>query len=292
LARAAGRPAQAVQRKDRRLPDLVSANVKRCRLSEKVKRVGRRLDTSGPVEFHRRQPSIFLWLLVLGFLAVQLQVWNGPPEGPDYIPTEQDRWVEARAKPAVDRVLRVIGRDLWISQVVARPQEGMVLGSYVPGERLITFNSNAIMSRAEFELIAAHESVHAIFDHERLDADCGSRDWAGCLLVEETTAYVLGAHIAGTSRTRQGGDGEALTSRLIERYREACDWSSPECKRRRLWEQAIVEDYEGIDPWKAFQIEIHFGSVELVDAIDQICRENPDPWVAARVVAERYIQPI
>jgi hypothetical protein len=30
----------------------------------------------------------------------------------------------------------------------------------------------------------------------------------------------------------------------------------------------------------------------LVDAIDQICRENPDPWEAAHVVAERYIEPI
>ena len=134
--------------------------------------------------------------------------------------------------------------------------------------------------------------MHAIFDHARLDADYGSRDWARCLLVEETTAYVLGAHIAGTARTRQGGDGEALTSRLIEFYRDACDWSSPKCKRRKLWEQAIAEGYESIDPWDAFSTEIHFGPVDLVDAIDQICREHPDPWKAAHVVAERYIETI
>ena len=270
----------------------MSANVKRRRVSEKIKRVGRRLDTSGPVEFHRRQPSIFLWLLVLGFFAVLVQAWNGPPEGPDYVPTERDRWIEVRAKDSVDRVLRVIGGDLCINGVIARPLEDRVLGTYHYGEGLITFNSEAILSTSEFELIAAHECVHAIFDHDRLDADYGSRDWAGCQLVEETTAYVLGAHIAGAARTRQGGDGEALTSRLIEWYREACDWSSPKCQRRQLWEQAVVGGYESIDPWDAFSIEIHFGSVELVDAIDQICRENPDPWEAARVVAERYIQPI
>ncbi len=166
-----------------------------------------------------------------------------------------------------------------------------MLGSYRPGEALITFNSEAIVSRSEFELIAAHECVHAIFDSEGLDADYGTRDWASCQLVEETTAYVLGAHIAGAARTRQGGDGEALTSRLIHLYREACDWSSPKCQRRKLWEQAIAEGDESIDPWDAFQIEIHFGSVELVDAIDQICRDNPDPRVAARVVADRYIKP-
>ena len=134
--------------------------------------------------------------------------------------------------------------------------------------------------------------MHAIFDHAGLDSDYGSRDWARCQLVEETTAYVLGAYIAGASRTRQGGDGQALTSRLIEHYREACDWSSPKCPRRKLWEQGVAEGYESIDPWDAFSVAIHFGPVELVDAIDQICRENPDPWVAAHVVAERYIEPI
>lgn len=276
----------------RQRKDLVSANVKRQRFAAKVKRLGQRLDTSWPVEFHRRQPSIALWLLVLGFLAVQLQAWNGPPVGPDYVPTDQDRWVEIRAKDAVDRALRVIGRDLWIGQVLARPQEGRTLGSFRPTGRVITFNSEAIISVSEFELIAAHECVHAIFDHARLDADYGSRDWASCMLVEETTAYVLGAHIAGTSRTRQGGNGKALTSRLIELYREQCDWSSPKCERRQLWEQAVAKGYESIDPWDAFSIEIHFGSVELVDAIDRICRENPDPWVAAHAVAEKYIEPM
>ncbi len=275
----------------RRSPDLVSANVKRHQLPARVKRLVRRLDSSWPVEFHRRQPAVFLWLLVLGFLAVHLQIWNGPPQNPDGLVTEQDRWVEGRAKASVDRMLRVIGGDLSIGRVIARPQGETVLGSYLPGKAEIMFNSEVIMSRSEFELIAAHECVHAIFDREGLDSDYGTRDRAGCMLVEETTAYVLGAHIAGAARTRQGGDGDALTSRLIQRHRDACDWSSPECRRRKLWDQAVAEGYESIDPWYAFQIEIHFGPVELVDAIDQICRDNPDPRVAARVVADRYLRP-
>ena len=44
-----------------------------------------------------------------------------------------------------------------------------------------------------------------------------------------------------------------------------------------------------IDQDYAYSVAIHFGPVELVDAIDKICRENPDPWEAAHVVAERYL---
>jgi len=227
--------------------------------------------------------------VVLGF---QIQVWEGPPEGPDYLPTEQDNWVQLRAQDAVSRVLRVIGHDVSVNRVHARPGGDFVLATYWARHSQITFNSEAIVSQAEFELIAAHECVHAIFDRAGLDADYSSKDWARCQLVEETTAYVLGAHIAGMVRTRQGGDGEALRSKLIEMYREACDWSSPKCRRRELWEKAIKEGEESIDQREAFAIEIHFGSVELINAIDQICRENPDPWKAAHVVAERYIEPI
>ncbi|MEE4271569.1 MAG: hypothetical protein V2I67_07845 [Thermoanaerobaculales bacterium] len=39
-------------------------------------------------------------------------------------------------------------------------------------------------------------------------------------------------------------------------------------------------------------IAIHHGSVQMVDAIDRICREHPDPWDAAHVIAERFIEPI
>jgi len=59
-----------------------------------------------------------------------------------------------------------------------------------------------------------------------------------------------------------------------------------------VWRYATRLGAEKINPEKAYSIAIHYGPPETVDAIDQICRVNPDPWEAAHVVAERYIEPI
>jgi hypothetical protein len=33
-------------------------------------------------------------------------------------------------------------------------------------------------------------------------------------------------------------------------------------------------------------------SVEMVDEMDEICREHRDPWEAAHVIADRFIEPM
>ncbi len=59
-----------------------------------------------------------------------------------------------------------------------------------------------------------------------------------------------------------------------------------------MWRIAARVGAEKINHKLAYVIALHHGPPEMVDAIDQICRDNPDPWVAAHLVAERFIEPI
>ena len=225
-------------------------------------------------------------------LGAGLQISANLSNGPVYVPNERDVWMQARMQDAVDRALRVIGHGVVVDHVIAQPRGGGFLASYHRSTNQVWVDSEAVFSQAEFELVAAHECVHALFNHALIDDLYVTRDWAYCQLIEEMTAYVLGAHIAGRMRARQGGDGPALTEMLISEYRQDCDWSSEESPRRKLWEKVATEGEKAIDPWDAYSIEIHYGSLELVDAIDEICREHPDPWDVVQVVAKRYIEPI
>jgi hypothetical protein len=262
------------------------------KLKSGLRRFGRWLDTCWFAMFPRRHPAVALWVFVFVCFGLALEVWTGPPPAPEYRPTEQDKWMQARMQDAVDRALRVIGHGVVVDRVIAHPGDGWASASYHRIWDRIWVDSEEVFSQDEFDAVAAHECVHALFDHAAIDDLYHTRHVVCCVLVEETTAYVLGAHIAGRMRTRQGGDGRALTEKLISRYRQNCDWSSEDAPRRKLWEKAVHEGERAIDPRLAHSIAIHFGSTELVDAIDQICREYPDPWDAVHAVAERYIEPI
>jgi hypothetical protein len=221
--------------------------------------------------------------------SLYLQVWTGPPAGPEYEPSEEEKWLLIRAREAVNQVGRVVGHNVRFSEVRVRPLEPSTLARFHYLTGRVEFSSAHTFSVDELLDAAAHETVHAILHKAGLSTDRWSPGWEARLLVEETTAYVLGAHIAGQARTRQGGDGEALTRKLIARYRESTDWNSPSCPRRKLWERAIETREADIDLWEGYSIAVHFGSPEMVDAIDEICRAHPDPWDAAHAVAERYL---
>ena len=112
------------------------------------------------------------------------------------------------------------------------------------------------------------------------------------MVVEEVAAEVLGAHIAGRVMTLRGGDGEALTARLVREFRDACDMSVPGNLRRRIWFYATRHDFEKRAPDLLYSIATHHGPVEMVDEMDEICREHRDPWEAAHVIADRFVEPI
>ena len=270
------------------MPDLVSANVKRHRLAAKVQRFCRGLDESRGANFVRNRPSYAAWMIVFVVLGFQIQVWEGPPKGPEYSLSARDECLERMAKGAVGNSLKVIGHGVQVSTVRVRPLGYSTLATYNMTHDSVEFTTDYSYRADQVLHTAAHESVHAIFDQAFLNPTSPNVDWDRWMLVQEVTAEVLGAHIAGRVRTLSGGNGEALTKMLIARYRNVCDRSSNESIHRKIWIAAIRMGVDKIDQDLAYSIAIHFGPVELVDAIDKICRENPDPWEAAHVVAERY----
>ena len=109
-------------------------------------RFWRWLDNSWFATFPRRRPAVALWVFVFACFGLALEVWTGPPQAPDYRPTEQDQWMQARMRDAVDRALRVIGHGVVVDSVIAGPGDDGALASYGPPSGLIWVDSEAVFS--------------------------------------------------------------------------------------------------------------------------------------------------
>lgn len=248
--------------------------------------MARRIDASCVVVQVRRQPGIAAWCLLWVLLLPQLRVWRGPPEPMPPRPSEQEAWLRDRAEDAVHRVLRAIGHNVTIDEVNVRSLEPMVTARYRSRDRRIEISSDQLFSKDELLETMGHECVHAIFDQSGLNYGGSRGTRAFRLLINETSAYVLGAHIAGIVRTREGGNGRALTEKLVRAYRASCDPTNPDSMHQFI--AASHGTDRELDPDRELQISFHFGSPELVDQIDVICREHPDPWDAAFTIAKTY----
>lgn len=270
--------------------DLLSAEVKRRFLEARIRRLVRRVDESWAVCMARRRPGITAWCLLFALVLVPLRVWEGLPEARDDIRTEREKWLQERTEGTVDQVLRVIGNGVVINEVEARSLDSYIAATYTYRTRKITVTLDHTFSRDELLHTVAHECVHAIFHRANLLGYHSSAHVEYYRLVEETTADVLGAHIAGRVRSRQGGDGRALTEKLLSEHRDACDLSSPASVYRRIWDLQAAEGQYAVSPEHELSVSIHFGSMELVDGIERICRSTPDPWTAAHRVAEEYLR--
>ena len=185
------------------------------------------------------------------------------------------------------QVLRVIGHGVTIREIGVRSLEPKVAACYWNGHRRIDISSEICFSKDELLGTVTHECVHAVFDQARLRHYRPSLGWAYCKLIEETAAYVVGAHIAGAVRTREGGDGRSLTEKLVADYRRSCDPTDPESMHQKVAASHGTDDE--CPPDVELSISYHFGSPELVDEIDAVCRKNPDPWDAAREIAATYL---
>ena len=278
-------------RRARQREDLISANVKRRTVRYRVRQLRKELDESAFVAYIRQKSGFLPWILTFCFLGAHIQVADLVRGEPEYRPTPQDRIVEIMAREAVHRSLQVIGHGASVSSTDVRPLELATVAQYSSGDNSIQFAAGRFFEADYMLHTAAHESVHVIFNEADLNPFSPSPAWESRLLVEEMTAEVLGAHIAGQVRTRSGGDGATLTRTVIAEYRRDCSWS-PQGIRSLLWRFADQYGADRINPEVALSIAVHHGPVEMVDAIDQICRENRDPWVAAHVVAARHIEPI
>lgn len=248
--------------------------------------------SSWAVRFERQHTGIAVWILVFGFFALQVQVWEGPPPGPEFVLTEGNRCVEMAARTAVNRSLAVIGHGVKVSEVEVKPIQKHAAAQYSDGSNSVTFSNEYFPSSDQLLHTAAHESVHAIFDQAHLTRWSEDPVWESWLVVEEVAAEVLGAHIAGRVMALRGGDGEALTRRLVREFRIDCDLSASGGWRRLIWILATRVEPERKVPDLLYMTATHHGPVEMVDEIDRICREHFDPWEAAHVIADRFIEPI
>jgi len=242
--------------------------------------------------FPRRHPAIALWIFVFGCFGLAIEVWTGPPPEPEFVLTEDNRCVERAARTAVNRSLAVIGHGVEVSEVEVKPIGEYAAAQYSGGFNSVTFSNEYFPSSDQILQTAAHECVHAIFDQARLSRWTSDPAWDCRLVVEEVAAEVLGAHIAGRVMTLRGGDGEALTRRLVRMFRNDCDLSAPGGWRRRIWFYATRFEPERRVPDLLYMTAIHHGPVEMVDEMDRICLEHFDPWDAAHAIADRFIEPI
>lgn len=269
--------------------DLLSAEVKSRYLEARICRFVRPVGESWAVNMVRRQPGIAAWCFLFVLVLVPLRVWEGLPEARDDIRTEREKWLQERTEDNVEQVLRVIGNGVVINEVEARSLDSYIAATYTYSTRKITVTLDHTFSRDQLLHTVAHECVHAIFDQANLMGYYSSAHVEYYRLVVETAADVIGAHIAGRVRSRQGGDGMALTEKLLSEHRNACDLSSPTSVYRRFWDLQAREGLNAVDPEHELAASIHFGSLELVDGIERICRSTPHPWTAAHRISEEYL---
>jgi hypothetical protein len=173
-------------------------------------------------------------------------------------PVEWDMRLAARASMDIRDLLSIIGHGVTISSVEAREYERDIAAAYHLVDRRIIVESSNEFADETLLYVMGHECAHAMLIQGDLlehNSNLGSYQH----LVHEVAADVLGAHLAGRVHSSRGGGGEALT-----------DWDGN------------VRTYLGDGYW----LDANDGAERLIDAVDQICRENEDLWKAARIIAD------
>jgi hypothetical protein len=203
-------------------------------------------------------------------------------------PERYQKWLSRRGANAVEATLVEIGPSVEIPAVRAQPIDELYAAWYAYADSAVTFNSQH--EYLEFDLIniAAHESVHAIIHQNGLHPYSTTHgDFFA--MVDETAASVLGAFIVGDVWSRRGTDGSILTEVLYQSHRRSCDPANPDSRFSRYLAPGRVTSGEfDHDEWHAMLI--HYGPVELVDAVYQICCLHSDPTDAAKAIAKRFMR--
>jgi hypothetical protein len=231
----------------------------------------------------RRRPDLAALCLISTFffgLYVSEQVHPGAGA-----PVQYDMHLTARAAMDIKDLLGVIGHGVTVSSVEARWFDDGFYASYSRENRRVGIEAGAEYSDDALLFVMGHECAHALFGQHgffEFAPDTASYQH----LVREVAASVFGAHFAGRVRSRRGGEGDALTENLIEELRLASrsyTIAPREIKRRiqTSWDGdvrtcSIVGD----------RLQRYNGAERLINRIDRICREHPDPWEAARKVAD------
>ena len=233
----------------------------------------------------RRHPGLAVWVLL--FVAVGLLVWPHTGVSLGQIFSNQ---MEGRARQTVVDVLDVVGPRVAIDVVEVQDRGPGIAATYHWPTRTITISPLIEdYDDDEFLWLVCHEVVHAMFMQMEWGETEGSANWRSFLLPGETAAEVLGAHLAGQVRSRQGAKGRHLTERFIRRHRNLCDPLSPWSYYQQVERARNESGLLAVDEEWEYLVFTHMSSPEMVDEMDQICRKSPDPWHAVRVIGERYL---
>jgi hypothetical protein len=223
------------------------------------------------------------------FAGCWIRLVGGAPnvDSREYEPP-QDVRLAARAAIDVADILEVIGHGVSIRSIEAPYVRDRWAASYRLSEKKISVDSSLYFTDDQLLTVMGHECAHALFHQLDLFDELTEEKFRHQYFVEETAATVIGAHLAGRVRSRRGGDGPALIEKRICEEKAACkDYSDTRAiDSRRPFAAYLRHD----GPWvtKAFRTAGFFGGEGLIDAMDEICRENPDPVVAAKIIAERF----
>jgi len=239
----------------------------------------------------RCRPGAAAWLLLFALVGLTVVGPRSIDPRPNLSQGRYRAALQTRGHDAVRASAAEIGlRRTVIPTVRATHEQEWIGGYFAPASFTIAFNSRHEFADAFLLAVAAHESVHALFDQYGLKSAHEGPDGFFQLLVEETTAEVLGAHIAGRAWSRRGGKGDKLTAALLDSHRRDCDPHRPGSVANHYF----VKRREGGEAFSDLPREealSHFGPPALVDAVAQICERERLPLDAARAVAARFMRP-
>jgi hypothetical protein len=223
------------------------------------------------------------------FAGCWIRLVGAPPsaDSQEYEPP-QDVRLAARAAMDVADILDVIGHGVTIKEIEAPYVREGWAASYKLSDWKIRVDSSLYFTDDQLLAVMGHECVHALYHQLGLLDELTEEKFRHQYVIEETAASVLGAHVAGKVRSRRGGDGPALIERWLREEKAACNDYAGSRKLDSSRPFAAYLRHDG--PWvtKAFRTAGFFGAEELIDEMDEICRENPDPVAAARIIAERF----
>ncbi len=231
----------------------------------------------------RRRPDLVALCLLSSFCYGLY--WSERAQARVEKPVQHDMRLAARSTIDIKDVLGIIGHGVTVSSVEARRFDDGFLAAYHLKDRHVGVESGVEFGDDALLFVMGHECAHALFGQHgffKFAPDTASYQH----LVREVAASVFGAHFAGRVLSRRGGKGDALTENLVEELRIASRaYAIPPHEIR----DRIQTSWDGVARTSSIagdRLARYRGAEGLIDRIDRICHEHPDPWDAAQTTAD------
>ena len=222
--------------------------------------------------FVRARPVTAAAVLLVVFAGTELATGSYIDVGLDNLPgclyPVRKYRCEELARTYAELALEDIGHDVEIASVEGRRNlDQQASGRYEATDKKILFSVSQFCrgwGRDRYTLLAtiSHECAHAVLWQSGLTI----RENAHPTVVnaDEMAAEVLGAQIGGRVADRLGWDGHKFELVTLALFRVGC-----------------------VNP-ALRDSDQHYGSVEVMNGMHEICVDSPDVWTAAHRIAEKY----